>query len=195
MKKQHFLITIFLLLPTLAWSQAQEIEPTRNLFKTEIGLHGLGVSYDFKLNQKATVDIATGLGGGYQIYANSYEYTWNLLSPTWFVRAHFKRYYNREKRYSKGKRIHNNSGNFFGAIFKYNTEELGNHNLGDFLFNNPGHEALNLNIHWGMQRALGKRFLFNQMIGIAYTKDMLTERSAILPAYNLKFSYIIGLKK
>lgn len=192
MKVTYQLMTLFLILPSLAWCQAQEKTPISNLLKAEIGLHGLGMAYDLKLNEKASVDISTGLGGGYRITRNTYQYSWHLLSPIWYIRAHFKRYYNREKRYTKGKHNHRNSGNFVGAVVKYNTGHLGNINLGDLIYSDLNHEALNLNVHWGMQRALGNRFLFNQMIGIAYTKDLQTESFAILPAYNLKFSYILN---
>jgi hypothetical protein len=76
----------------------------QSLTKLNLELQGVGVSYDARINNLATVDFSAGIGtGGYDIWRSSFTYVVDPLAPAAFVSITPKFYYNRNKRLTKGK--------------------------------------------------------------------------------------------
>lgn len=194
MKTAIFTLTLVaLLVPNLTKAQALEKDDFRNLLKLEAGFHGIGLAYDFQVGSNARIDLSAGLGGGYHISNTKFSYRWDIGNPVIFAKSHIKRYYNRRKRYNKGKSLRNNAGNFVGVMLKYTSSTLGQQNFFDVISDGAIQEAVNFNVHWGIQRPLGRKFLFHQYIGIGYAQRVgLSTSVVIFPAMGLKFSYILG---
>src|SRR5689334_22630515 len=113
------LIPTFILFLPLSFLFAQNITSENaltNLLKLDLGLRGVGVSFEPRLGKRMTVDLSTGLGGGYNISSNSFEYKWNFLDPAIFIIVNPKFYYNLKNRIGKGKDVSRNSGNYIGAV-------------------------------------------------------------------------------
>ena len=54
------------------------------LTKIDIGLQGIGFSYEPKISDKLTIDLCAGIGGGYKIEENDFAY--KVLQPAAFFR-------------------------------------------------------------------------------------------------------------
>jgi hypothetical protein len=161
-----------------------------NLFKLDLGLRGIGVSYEPRLGKKINIDLAAGLGGGYDIWTNSFEYNWQIFNPAIYLIVNPKFYYNRNKRLAKAKSISRNSGNYIGMAIKYTTP-----NLGEATY---VYDALLFNLHWGLQRPIGKRWTFNTHVGVGYATDATDLQNAggtVYPAMDLRFAYVFGYGK
>ncbi|MDN5211174.1 hypothetical protein QQ020_03905 [Fulvivirgaceae bacterium BMA12] len=185
-------VLVALFVPNLTKAQALETGDFRNLLKLEAGLHGIGLAYDFQVGSNTRIDLSAGLGGGYHISSSKFSYRWDIGNPVVFAKSHIKRYYNRRKRYNKGKPLHNNAGNFVGFMLKYTSSTLGQQDFFDVIADGAIQEAVNFNVHWGIQRPLGRKFLFHHYIGIGYARRVGLSTAAIFPALGLKFSYILG---
>jgi hypothetical protein len=134
--------------------------------------------------------MATGVGGGYDIWTNSFNYNWDLLRPAVYVVVNPKLYYNRDKRLAKGKSISRNSGNYIGMAIKYTTPSIGESTV--------VYDALLFNLHWGLQRPVGKRWTFNIHVGAGYATDATDLSNAggtVYPAMDLRFAYVFGKRK
>lgn len=161
-----------------------------NLFKSDLGFRGIGVSYEPRLGKKINIDLAAGLGGGYDIWTNSFTYEWQIFNPAIYIVVNPKYYYNREKRLAKGKPISRNAGNYFGLAIKYTTP-----NVGESTY---VYDALLFNLHWGIQRPVGKRWTFNTHAGVGYAtdaSDLSNTGGTIYPAMDLRFAYVFGYGK
>ncbi len=156
----------------------------KSLTKLDLGLQGVGFSYEPRLSNKMTVDIALGAGGGYRISENSFDYKWILFQPALYFMATPKLYYNRKRRIAKGKKVLNNSGNYFGVRVKYTT---GNNTSN---YNDRVYQAGLINLHWGIQRPVGKKWILNAHAGAGYAQDFSSGFGTIYPALELKFSYL-----
>lgn len=58
-------------------------------------------------------------------------------------------------------------------------------------------DALLFNIHWGLQRWIGKRWTMNTHFGAGYAvdaTDLNNSGGTIYPALDLKFSYVLSRK-
>lgn len=44
-------------------------------------------------------------------------------------------------------------------------------------------------VHWGIQRSLGKKWIFNTHIGLGYARDFKLDSGTLYPAIGIKFSY------
>jgi hypothetical protein len=94
-----------------------------------------------------------------------------------------KYFYNRRSRIEKGKESTLNGGNYFGLRIKYVTA---NYNLwGDY-----GKTFL-ANVHWGIQRPLGKRFTFNCHAGAGYAENLDDHGGTFYPSVDFKFSFVL----
>jgi hypothetical protein len=49
------------------------------------------------------------------------------------------------------------------------------------------------NLHWGIQRALGKHWAFNCHAGAGYALDIDYDFGTIYPAIDFKFSYVFSI--
>lgn len=182
---------------------AQSNDPVQStelvsMTKLEVGLHGIGVGYEVPFSNKWSVNLSAGLGGGYSIdknsYANGFNSTFILKEPVAYFRSEFKYTYNRDKRIAKSKSVLNNAGNFVAFQTKYATGRVFESNEWDRI-NNPLNRTLLNEIHWGMQRPLGQKFIYNLHLGLGYAADFDFKNSQLYPAAGLQFAYVISKNK
>ncbi len=176
-------------------SKTDSLPPLEFTPKLEIGIvQGIGLGFEIPISQKSVFEISAGLGSGYTIYninGTEFSNTWVINNPAFYAQAKYKAYYNRQKRLDKGKSILNNSGNYVGVRFKYASRQLSP----TFVFDGAGffaedaHNVTLLDVHWGIQRPMGQRFLFNLNLGIGYGLDWDTEAGSIYPAADVRFAY------
>jgi hypothetical protein len=167
-------------------------ERLRPLTRLDLGLQGIGFTFERRLGGKMTIDLSAGLGGGYKIdytpvTKNNVTYELDFLGPAFYFSLTPKFYYNREKRSVKGKTNSLNSGNYIGLRIRYTTKSI-LESASDRV-----NDALLMNIHWGMQRAIAKRWTINLHIGAGYitdATDLQNTAGTIYPALDFKFSYI-----
>lgn len=174
-------IVVFL----FSFQLAAQDNTVQKMSKIELGLGGLGFSYEAKISKGISVDMSTGISGHYHVDDQSFKYVVahsnDDLSPSFFISVSPRFYYNLEERVSKGKSIQNNAANYIGVKAKYVSA----------LRSDPG--VFLANIHWGMQRNFGpaNRWLFNGMVGMgiaAYTKTMYNG-GTFYPALDAKIGY------
>lgn len=169
---------------------AQEIQNTdvkqsynlTNLGKIELGLHGLNIGYEAVVARRWTVELAAGVGGGYMLSTEKTHYNFALLQPTVFLKGGARWNYNIDKRAAQGKNVINNSANYVGVQLKYAFER------GSYIEYSP---ALLSEVHWGLQRPLGKKFIFNAHAGLGYINDFRWNLSRVIPTAGAKFGYVI----
>ena len=175
-------------------AQSVEDEPLRRLFKIELGGQGLGLAYELPVANRWSVDLSTGLGGGYHVGnsfgSNNFQYLWVVNDPVMYFKSEAKYHYNRPRRLRNGRSLRNNASNYVAFQTKYTTERI----LGSSTFDqaeNPLNNTLLNEIHWGLQRPLGQRFLFNFHLGLGYAFDYDFNSGFVYPGLGLKFSYIL----
>lgn len=161
---------------------SQELIP---LTKLQLGFHGVGISFQRRMGRKWTIDLATGLGGGYSTSYNDFKYLVRVSKPVVYVSLNPRLYYNLEKRAAKGKNTSMNAGNYFGFKVNYTTRNIiGEAEVWDVLL---------FNLHWGMQRSISKRWIVNGHVGVGYAMDAVDfshiYNSFFYPALDLRFSY------
>lgn len=177
--KKIFAIVI-ITITNLCFAQNVENNELTNFGRINLGLHGLDASYEMLISKKIVWENSIGMGMGSSIYGSSVEYLFDFTKPTPYIKSELKYIYNTERRISKQKSILNNSGNYIGLQTKYS-------------FGNNNHYKLNqtllTEIHWGIQRNLGKKFLFNTHIGLGYITDFDSKDGHITPTVGLRFGY------
>jgi hypothetical protein len=155
--------------------------------KLDIGLQGFGIDFERKLGRLSTIDFATGIGtGGYEIESGNFTYVVNPLRPAAYFSATPKFYYNLAKRAEKGKSTEANSGNYIGLRIKYTTRGIES---------TETQNALLLNVHWGLQRIIAKRWTVNSHFGAGYSinaGELNKVEGTFYPAIDLKFSYLLN---
>ena len=185
MKSITFL-TLFLGNLLLSFGQNPKFDiKLSSLTKLDLGLQGIGLTYEPRLSNKMTVDISAGAGGGYNIEKGSIEI--NYLKPAFYFSLTPKYFYNRQSRIDKGKKTLFNSGNYFGLRFKYVTPTNRKSDL--------TRNSFLANFHWGIQRAIDNHWTFNSHIGAGYARDIDYGFETIYPAIDFKFSYIFSNSK
>ncbi|TXK50869.1 hypothetical protein FVR03_04240 [Pontibacter qinzhouensis] len=205
--KHIYLLILFTAFSWAAYAQSYEgVEPEgpeetpelNKLLKAELGLHGIGLSYELPVSAKFLVDISGGLGAGYAVtkgsyYTDSFSSTWIFIDPVVYVKAGGRYLYNRSKRFEKLKSVRNNAGNFIGFQTKYTTQRAFNNNVFDQMAEPLNRTWLN-EIHWGIQRDMSEKILFNLHLGIGYAADLDFRNSIAYPAIGATFSYILHKK-
>jgi len=190
MKRQIFTLTV-LLAGIVSFAQKSTDYKLRSLTKLNLELQGFGFSFEPRIGNIATVDLSAGIGtGGYDIWAESFTYVVYPQGPTAFISITPKIYYNRKKRMEKGKLTALNSGNYFGLRIKYTTRSISE--------NSDIRDALLYNAHWGMQRAIAKRWILATHFGVGYAidaTDLSNSEGTFYPALDLKFSYILNKRR
>ncbi|TPE40259.1 hypothetical protein [Pontibacter mangrovi] len=196
--KSNFLLLALSVCGFGALAQSNEpVQPTGlvSMTKLEAGLQGIGVGYELPFSSKWSVNLSAGLGGGYSIeknsYANGFHSTFILNEPVAYFRSELKYTYNRQKRIEKGKPVLNNAGNYVAFQTKYATSRVFGRSDWGFV-NEPLNKTLLNEVHWGMQRPLGQRFLYNLHLGIGYARDFNYRNSQLYPAAGLQFAYVIS---
>lgn len=181
-KRIIILVTFLLVLIYPSFGQAAKSETElSSLAKIDIGLQGIGFTYEPKISNKIIIDLSAGAGGGYDISERSITYY--VLKPAFYLSLTPKYFYNIQARIKKGKNTQFNAGNYIGVRLKYVTPLDGKT---DAIRN-----SILTNIHWGMQRGIGNHWLFNAHIGVGYAEDIDYHYGTIYPSLDFIFSYII----
>ena len=154
-----------------------------NQIKLDLSIGGIGLTYEPRLGGKTTIDLSAGIGGGYDVSEDNVGYDWNILQPAFYFSATPKFFYNRKRRFDNGKNVDLNSGNYIGLRVKYTTAGTAQ--------DGSTRQSLLVNAHWGIQRALGKRWSLNAHVGVGYAEDLDYQYGTIYPSLDLKFSYIL----
>lgn len=161
------------------------------IVKLELGLQGIGLGYELPFSEKWSVNLGAGLGGGYSVYDSSFRSTFVINQPVAYFRSEFKYTYNRRKRLSKSKSVLNNAGNYIAFQTKYTTRRVFGGNTWDEM-TDPLNRTLLNEIHWGIQRPLGQKFIFNFHLGLGYAADFDFNDGQVYPAAGVQFAYILS---
>jgi hypothetical protein len=186
MKKLIF--TFFLITHVLFLTAQNNTSSTdvRTLTKLDIGFQGVGFSVEPKISHNTTIDVALGAGGFYEVWRDNFKYEWNFTDPAFYASITPKFYYNRTKRLRQGKTTNLNSGNYIGIRIKYTTGSI---------INEDGFSTILMNVHWGMQRSLGRKWIFNTNLGAGYatsTDDFHFTDGSFYPVVDIKFAYVFS---
>ena len=57
----------------------------RTLTKLDLGLQGVGITFEPKIGKSATIDLSAGIGGGYDIYFNEFTYLLDVTNPAIYL--------------------------------------------------------------------------------------------------------------
>jgi len=186
MKRQIFTL-FFITLGFISLAQNTKLRP---LTKLDLGLQGIGLGFERRLGNSTSIDLSAGIGGGYDIWENSFTYVIEMFSPSGYISVNPKFYYNRKKRIAKGRSVELNGGNYIGIRIKYTTRGIAE---------NPGAwDALLFNLHWGLQRAIAERWTVNTHLGIGYAVDAVdlnNSAGTFYPALGLSFSYVLNRRR
>ena len=172
---------MFLLVTYCGYSQdtIPKIQGTQK--KIDLGLGGIGFTLEQRLVESLTLNMSVGFGGAYYITESTFDYILNPLKPALYVGINPRFFYNQKKRMSGNKKTTFNTGNYWGVKIKYASKSISS----DIY----SYNVLLYNAHWGMQRAIGERFLFNFHSGVGYGGNISTKYDTVYPAVDLKFSY------
>ena len=78
----------------------------KSLTKLDVGLQGVGFTYEPRLSNKLTIDLSVGAGGGYDVYEGGVGYEWNIIQPAFYFSVTPKFFYNRKNpAYTEGKTL------------------------------------------------------------------------------------------
>ena len=152
-----------------------------SLAKLQVGGQGIGLSYEPKISKRLTIDLCAGVGGGYSIAKEYLEY--DFFNPAVYFSVAPRFFYNIAKRAESGKNMEFNSGNYLGGSLKYNLPFKRK-----YLVITKSYLA---NLHWGIQRSLGRRFIFNSHVGVGYAWDIPSGFGTIYPSLDFRFSYVL----
>lgn len=172
MKKGILLLVFTSFFISEIFAQQDKTPMLTNHWKVELGFQGLGAGYEFALGKKIIIDVNAGLGGVYSdIDAFILTYHLEITNPAFYAITEFRYYYSLPKRLAKNRNRGNNAGNYVAAQVKYDIPEVFNntHNI-DY-----GNTRLT-EVHWGIQRNLGKKFLFNLHLGLGYAHSHEIEK-------------------
>jgi hypothetical protein len=173
-RKLLFGLAISALCSTVAFSQKSPIS-LNSQFKVELGLHGVGIAYEFPLAEKVAIDLSTGYGG---LNRNGGYILSNDEKVSFFAKSEIKYFRGREARQDKGKSLIHNSGNYLAFQTKFNNNTL-----------RDGKVIMN-ELHWGRQVDLGTNILFQMHLGLGHYKNLDTSDSGVYPGFGIKFSYV-----
>lgn len=178
------ILGLFFLFSFTCFSQDNKDYSLLNQGKITFNFFTLEGSYELSLNNKISLETGIGIGAGSFIrnilfVGETLQINYNTF-PVLKFRGKLKYVYNREKRLHKNKNIDFNSGNYIAiqSIFSSKKNDVAD----NIIFNE---------VHWGIQRSLGGKWLLNVNGGIGYAKDLDTNLDGIYPSVNLEFSYVI----
>ncbi|WP_276504379.1 hypothetical protein [Terrimonas pollutisoli] len=185
------IFTLVLLLTSLfLFAQRPVNKQLRTLTKLDLGLQGVGITFEPKIGKSATIDLSTGIGGGYDIWLNELTYKLDITNPAIYFSVTPKFFYNRKKRAESDKTTALNAGNYIGLRLRYTTKGLAE--------NSGIYDALLMNLHWGLQRPLGKKWSFATHVGAGYATDATDLNhfsGTVYPALEFRFSYVFTRQK
>jgi hypothetical protein len=174
------------------YSQNSEDSQLSEQFKLSFNIVSFEAAYELPITNSIGLEAGIGLGAGNYIRStilNSKELGASLsfksFPPVRF-RTKLKYVYNRDKRLKNGRDISYNSGNYIGIQGTFTT---GQSNVTDI--KNPPNNVLLTEVHWGLQRSLGGKWLFNVNAGVGYGYDFKNKLGKVYPAVGLEFAYIL----
>lgn len=180
-----FTCSCFLFLAQTTFAQRDSIAPTRNeltsLTRFDITLPGTYLTRETKLGKNLAAEFTTGIGYGIG-YSSSLGF---MFEMEFAVTGMTKFYYNRERRLAKGKSTRLNAGNYFALDAAYTQT----------LVKEPKEREVGVHLMWGMQRPIGKRWLFIFRAGAGYGIDFSDPSNAadgFYPTGAFYFSYILN---
>ncbi len=147
-----------------------------------------GVEFEIPISKKSTVSVNGGVGFS-GIYKNlgQYDYLGYNGSIMFFIPpfldVEYKKFYNREKRASKGKNLEYNSGNYWGVRMLINFKELYSYNV--YRYANTDFAVGPV---WGIQRAYGK-FHLQFDAGMIYYFDVKGNNGFFPISFQLNIGY------
>lgn len=168
MKIRPFFLFLFLLFPSLSYTQQVE-----SLHSVKFGLRDLSYSYEHAMGRQFSINMEAGVDWGWHSSNNSFEI---LARPIFQVEPRI--YYNVRKRYDRGQFI-NNSASFFSLNSGFT--------FGTFGSDHRSH-AFIIAPKWGFRRAMGKHFIFEAQIGGGLWFGPNSHR--FNPELDLKFGYV-----
>jgi hypothetical protein len=183
--KQYIFTTLLLTTTLFLFGQHSDVDKLRSLTKLDLGLQGVGFTFEPRVGNNSTIDLSAGVGGGYNIATNEITYELDITNPALYFSVTPKFFYNRQKRMEKEKTTSLNAGNYIGLRLRYNTKGLSE--------NSYIYDALLMNIHWGIQRPIAKKWSFTTHIGAGYATDATDLNhisGTIYPALEFRFSYV-----
>lgn len=148
--------------------------------KINIGLHGLDISYDWVIFDNVILENSLGAGMGMSVNRNTPYYLFLFEKPTPYFKTSIRYHYNMLKRFKKLESVSLNSGNYFSAQAKYS---FGNNSVMD------NNKTILTELHWGLQRTAGEKFMFNGHIGLGYLHDFHNSSGSLTPTFGLRFGY------
>ncbi|WP_029036450.1 hypothetical protein [Salinimicrobium xinjiangense] len=132
---------------------AQQAPQTNSQLSVNLLIPSL--EYEMSMGKKTTLDLNLGTGFAYRSTNNDSGYA---VFPTFHAQYRF--YYNLDKRLEKGKKISENSGNYFTALAEITS---GNPIFGDL--KSQADYAVFIGPAWGLQRVYNSGFKLNINLG------------------------------
>lgn len=177
--KKITLLLVTIVLSQTAFAQQTDASLEKNLFAWEVGLLGSWVTYEQQLGDQLVVNAQLGLDGGFFGSSGDFNYAFVptiSIEPRW--------YYNFNRRAIKGKKVINNSANYFALDGTYVSDLF-------VITNEEGTEAVPTFLllpKWGLKRTLGQRVTFNFAVGYGVSFWENTTEGQI--GLDLKFGYV-----
>lgn len=179
-----FTLCIFLIqlsFTSFAQRDTLELDQLKSFTKIDLTLPGTFLSRESRLGKNSVAEFSVGAA-----YGVSYSSSLGWDFHTQFgASALTKFYYNREKRKLQGKSLRLNAGNYIGAEAIY-TQTLSK---------TPVERELGTYLVWGMQRPLGKRWIFNLRGGGGYVFEIANAgngQGLFAPMAWFSFSYVLS---
>ena len=183
MKSKYLLLAIGIFYSSTSFAQENvSVEDNLQQLKLSAIVPSLEYSLEKKISDKSVFEFKGGIGLGLE-FSSSYiavndnkdyfnKYSAYSLYP--IVQFGYKNYYNLNKRFSKGKIISNNSGNFFGVsliaipgsyVFEKYSDQFYTNGIA---IKNKYYDksfVLQLTPKWGINRNLNDKFSYNLDLG------------------------------
>ena len=181
------LLLIFMLIQvltiTVGAQEADKVDVPKmeKFWKLDLGFTGVALSYDLPLSPSFLMETSLGVGPAYTIWNSTYKVNYDFTDPALHFTLVGDWYYNRSKRFTKGKSLLCNSGNFIGITFRQTSR-----GLVDECYS----PSLLTNVHWGISREIDAKWLIRLKIGLGSAYDWNWDEGLLYPSIDLKFSYL-----
>jgi hypothetical protein len=167
----------------------------QRIWSFDFSLTKIGFSYNLPIGSNSLIDFEAQLGHGYKItdlengdnsgilpaYGAKLEYRIDPLNQHFGFAVGYRLYY-----YQKD---NHNSGSYIGFQLKTVTQSI------DYRGGGPSGTDANwvllANMHWGIQRHITNRLLFNFRVGAGYFGRVGYNHIVIAPSLDFKFSYVL----
>lgn len=180
MKK--FLLTVFILWSSWITAQDNAPAPLENLFSANLNIIGAGLTYERVLSNKFT----THFNASYQLVGVSGGSNQDVdLTFAGNLSVGARYYYNRERRFEKGKKLTQNAGNFWAAEFQV---------IPDFTVATEEHNVRYLTTYllgakYGLRRNITRNLNYECEFGLGYL--FTDEDATVYPLLEFKLQYVL----